>query len=73
MNDNDNAAPEIKSLIRSPSPKFKARLHRSIERRVLTRDLSVMFWEVPRLALSETLFICASWLSGHKRRNGGRS
>lgn len=73
MNHEDTPASELKSLARKPSADFKTRLHRRIERRVFARDLSVMYWQVPKLVLSETLFICAAWLGGHKRKDGGRS
>ena len=73
MNDSpedDRLVAELQVLIRRASPEFQTRLHRRIERRVLTRDLSVMGWELPKLVLSEALFICAQWL---RRDSGGRS
>ncbi len=69
----DRPVEELQALIGSARPGFAKRVHRSIDRRVLARDLSVMTWELPKLVLGEVVFICAEWVSGRRGGRGGRS
>lgn len=69
----DGPVEEIRALVGPETPGFTRKIHRSIERRVLVRDLSVMSWELPKLVFSEALFVCAQWFGGSNRRSGGRS
>lgn len=57
---------ELQRLEMEVSPQFVQRLQRTIERRVLVRDLSVMSWELPKLVFAELLFVCAQWAQNSK-------
>lgn len=66
----DRPIDELHRLETEVSPQFVAKLRRTIERRVLVRDLSVLTWELPKIVFSELLFICAQWAQESKDRGG---